>query len=101
MIEQMPFSVFAEKYCERQQSTPEKLLDILRSQLAQYQCDGWFMGEAALMDSSWFGSRVIVPYGPNNTFKTIPDHPFSPRGLASDTSVVIGFLPADEIRNMK
>lgn len=38
-------------------------------------------------------AKLIKSNGPNNTFKQPPDHPVSPRGLASDMSVVVALLP--------
>lgn len=76
------------RYCETQEMAPLDLLDIIERQIVEFGPDGFFLARASLMDSSYFGSRVMLPYGPNNTFKTPPDHPFTPRGLASDTSVV-------------
>lgn len=86
---------FSKLYCSRQVQTPEGLLSILQSQRAKYNPEGWFMAECEVMDSSRFGSLVILPYGPRNTFKTVPTEPFSPRGLASDMSVSILSLPAN------
>ena len=88
---------FASRYCETQDSTPEALTEILRSQVSQYNPVGFFMGEAQLMDSSWYGQVVILPFGPRNTYKAVPEQPFSPRGLASDASVVIGWMPAEDV----
>jgi hypothetical protein len=93
----LSFDEFAAKYCERQKQTPEGLLEVLRAQKEKFQLIGWALAEAQLMDSSWMGSLTIVPYGPKNTFKDIPKHPFSPRGLASDTSLVIACCLADEL----
>ncbi len=90
------FHDFAAKYCETQKCTPLELLARLRTQALKYEPDGWFMAEAQVMDSSWFGQRIILPYGPKCTFKEVPTTPFSPRGLASDTSVVIAVLPRPE-----
>lgn len=50
---------------------------------------GWVMLECQLLDSSSRGQLSIVPFGPHNTWKTIPEGPVSPRGLASDMSVVV------------
>jgi hypothetical protein len=59
--------------------------------------DGWMLLECQVMDGSRLGSLTILPYGPNNTFARVPDHPISPRGLASDMSVVVGVLPAENL----
>lgn len=91
-IPSLPFADFAAKYCERQESTPEQLLNTLRAQMERYQPLGWVLLEAQLFDSSYFGSLTVLPYGPNNTYKEIPNHPLSPRGLGSDTSVVVAVL---------
>ena len=96
-IESLGFAQFAAKYCERQEQTPDGLRERLTAQKQRYQPEGWFMLECAMLDSSRLGSLTILPYGPQNTFKTVPDHPVSPRGLASDMSVVCAILPATEI----
>lgn len=96
-IDSLTFSQFAAKYCERQVQTPEGLREVLKAQAARYQPEGWFMLECQMLDSSLLGSLTILPYGPNNTFKSIPDHPVSPRGLASDMSAVCAILPASEL----
>lgn len=87
------FDDFAAKYCETQQCTPVELLEKLKDSAQKYEPEGWFLAEVQVMDSSQFGSRTILPYGPKCSFKTVPTTPFSPRGLASDTSVVIAVLP--------
>jgi hypothetical protein len=93
----MTWKQFAERYCDTQEQTPEGLAKILRGQIARWDNKGFFLAEAQLMDSSWLGQVVILPYGPQNTFKDIPEHPFSPRGLASDTSVAIGYIETDDV----
>lgn len=82
------FDEFAKLYCESQECTPEELREKLNSLIHTYQPMGFMLLRCEMMDSSRFGSRVILPYGPLNTFKHPPDHPISPRGLASDMSVV-------------
>ncbi len=93
----MKFDEFAKLYCETQEQTPEELRKILFKQKINYGPDGWMLLECHQLDSSRMGSRTILPFGPNNTFKTVPDHPVSPRGLASDMSVVIAILDKEEI----
>lgn len=95
--ERYTYEQLARRYCDRQESTPAELLGTLQAQKERYQPDGFLLAEAQLMDSSYFGSLVIFPYGPNNTFKTIPTTPFSPRGLASDTSVVVAYMPVEDL----
>lgn len=97
-IETITFNELATRYCERQDSTPEQLLEVLRGQKQRYNPDGWFMLQCEMMDSSRMGELTILPYGPNNTFKTIPNHPVSPRGLASDMSCVVATMDASEIK---
>lgn len=94
-IPQLTYAEFAAKYAETQQCDPDDLRQRLNRQRMDYSPHGFMMLEAQLMDSSYYGQRVILPYGPHNTFKTVPDHPISPRGLASDTSVVIAILPIE------
>ena len=87
------FDELAKEYCDRQVCTPASLRSILQSQIDRFNPDGWFLAECKMLDSSLLGSYVILPYGPNNTFRNVPDHSFSPRGLASDMSVAVAFLP--------
>lgn len=93
----MQFDEFAAKYCDRQEMTPEGLRATLMSQKKRFRCDGWVLLECQVLDSSYLGQLVIVPYGPDNTYKSPPDRPVSPRGLASDTSVVVGTLLAADL----
>lgn len=92
------FDEFAALYCATQDCTPEKLRLVLQSQKVQFNPTGWLLHQAQLFDSSWFGQHVVIPYGPRNTIKEPPTHPFSPRGLASDTGVVVALLPAREVQ---
>ncbi len=84
----LSFDDFAKLYCETQEQTPEGLRAVLQQQSERYQPLGYMLLRCEMMDSSRLGTRVILPFGPNNTFKEPPDHPISPRGLASDMSVV-------------
>jgi hypothetical protein len=93
----MDFAQFAAKYCERQEQTPEGLREVLQKQAARFSPEGWFMLECEMLDSSRLGELTIMPYGPNNTFKMVPDHPVSPRGLCSDMACVCAILPAIEV----
>jgi hypothetical protein len=97
VVKQLCFEEFAHLYCETQVCEPDELRQRLQSQHAEYKCEGWFLSECQMFDSTSFRNRVIVPFGPNNSFKQIPNHPFSPRGLASDTSVVIAWMPAGKL----
>ena len=92
-IPALSFDEFAARYCERQVSTPQALRKKLQEQIALYKPDGWFMAECQVLDATCLGRLCILPYGANNTFKEIPQTPFSPRGLASDTSVAVYRLP--------
>jgi len=96
-VKQMTFNEMATLYCERQVNTPEGLRNTLLKQKRLFSPDGWMLLECQQFDSSKFASMVILPYGPNNTHKEVPDHPISPRGLASDMSVVVGVLTLDEL----
>lgn len=53
--------------------------------------EGWMLLQAQDMSSSWFGQHVILPYGPGCTWKELPrpGQVLSPRGLASDMSIVV------------
>lgn len=91
------FGDFAARYCERQQQTIEGLREVLLAQIEKFHPEGFMLLECVMLDSSYLGSLTILPYGPNNTCKVIPDHPISPRGLASDMSVVVSTIPAAEV----
>ena len=93
----MTWTEFAGRFCETQEQTPDGLAEVLRSQKVRFEPGGFFLAEVQLIGSSRLGSVVILPYGPRNTFKTIPDFPFSPRGLASDTSVAIGYIESGDV----
>lgn len=87
-MKELDFAAFAALYCESQEQSPEGLRAMLEEQIGRYKPDGFMLLRCVMMDSSRFGHRVILPYGHNNTFKAVPDHPISPRGLASDISEV-------------
>lgn len=95
------FSAIAVKYCNRQDSTPAALLAVLKGQRDRFNPAGWFLAECQDMSSSAMGSLVILPYGPQNTFKEVPDpgRVFSPRGLASDMSTAVAFLAVEDLPN--
>lgn len=95
--ETLTFDIFADRYCERQEQTKQGLRGILEMQKRKFQPKGFMLLECQMFDSSFMGSLTILPYGPNNTYKEVPTHPVSPRGLASDTSVVVAVLPAEAL----
>lgn len=70
--------------------TEEKLKEIMKFS------DGLFITECRMLDSTYMGERFVIPYGPKNTFEKPPTVPFSPRGLASDTSIVIAFVEREK-----
>lgn len=88
----LTFDEFARRYCERQEQTPEGLRAVLEDQVKLWHPDGWALLECVTLDGSRLGELVIVPYGKNNTWKVPPDKPVSPRGLASDMSVVVAVM---------
>lgn len=82
------------EYCTRQDVTPEDIryrLDVIAYRDAP---DGFMLLECQDFASSHMGSYVMLPYGPKNTYHAPPTHPVSPRGLASDMSVVVATCPA-------
>lgn len=95
--QKLTFLELAHKYCERQEQTITGLKDILLSQVNEFEPDGWMLLECHVMDSTQLGQYTILPYGPNNTFESILNHPISPRGLASDMSVVVGYLESKDL----
>lgn len=91
------FTDFATRYCDRQEQTIEGLRDVLRAQRERFKTIGWMLLECQVFDSSRLGHYSILPFGPNNTFKDLPEGPVSPRGLASDMSIVVAVLPMAEL----
>jgi len=96
-IKKMQWSEFSQLYCERQMQDRDALKAILQAQARQYHPDGWMLLECQQLDSSRCGALTILPYGPSNTYQKPPNHPISPRGLASDMSIVIGTLELSAI----
>ena len=88
---------FAAMYCETQEQTPEGLLDMLHRVNEAFEPEGFLMAECEMMDSSYFGHRIILPFGGAATLRAPPEHYFSPRGLASDQSQVVALINADQI----
>lgn len=78
------------KYLKRQEGSMDEIQERLHSLDNKYNPDGYMLLECKMMDSSSMGELTILPYGLNNTHKTVPAYPISPKGLASDMSVVIG-----------
>lgn len=96
-METLSFLEFARRYCERQVNTPQDLYATLEAQQRAYAPNGWVLLECIDLSSSRLGSYTILPYGPNNTYKEPPSRPISPRGLASDQSVVVAVLLAKDL----
>jgi hypothetical protein len=96
-MDRMKFTEFAAKFCAVQEPSPAGLRGILAVQRARYFPDGWMLLECHMMDSSRLGELTILPYGPSNTYKEIPSYPISPRGLASDMSVVVAYMPVEDL----
>lgn len=77
------------RYVERQDCSIPDLSARLDKLDLQYDPDGYMLLECHMLDGSRLGELTILPYGPRNSFKEPPNHPISPRGLASDMSVVV------------
>ena len=92
----MTWREFRRLYCDTQVATPSILRGDLEEKIKEFQPEGFVLLRCEMFGSYYFGQHTILPYGPNNTFKAPPDHPISPRGLASDMSVVVGILPINE-----
>jgi hypothetical protein len=90
--EVLTFEEFAKRYCARQESTEEELRETLQAQRDKFNPTGWMLLECQVLDSSRLGSYTVLPYGPANTFKEPITRPVSPRGLASDISIVVALL---------
>lgn len=99
-MKRMTFDELAALYCARQEQTQHGLRLIFEAQHDRYNTDGWMLLECAMLDSSRLGSLTILPFGPNNTYKKCLDEGevMSPRGLASDMSVCIGWLDAGDLK---
>lgn len=95
--ENLTYKEFAGRYCERMENTPRDLYATLEGQQRQWQPIGWMLLECQDLASSRLGHYVILPYGPNNTYKEPPTRPISPRGLASDMSVVVAILKTEDL----
>lgn len=91
------FDEMAARYCNRQVQTPAALLEIFKEQRGRFDCDGWFLLECQDMSSSSMGTLTILPFGGTATYKEIPTHPVSPRGLASDMATAEQCILASEL----
>lgn len=85
------------RYCETQYATPEETSVRMEEIAKGREVEGWMLLQCEMLDSSRLGGQVILPYGPGCTFKTVPSHPVSPRGLASDMSVVVAVALDKEV----
>lgn len=97
-MQTLTFAEMADRYCARQVQTPEGLRKVLQDQKQRFNNEGWMLLECQMMDSSSLGSLVIMPYGPSNTYKEPITTPVSPRGLASDMSICVAVMLADQLR---
>lgn len=93
----MTYDELARRYCDRQGQTPAGLLAVLQDQKAKFKPFGWVLLECQDMSSSYMGTLTVLPFGPNNTFRSPPDRPVSPRGIASDMSTTAGVLTVDDL----
>lgn len=91
------FQEFAKRYCERQEQTPEGLAEVLRDRNQRFKPVGYVLLECVDLSSSRLGHYTILPYGGGATLQEIPNRPISPRGLASDMSVVVAVIKAEEV----
>lgn len=94
------FQEFAKPYCDTQIQTPEGLREVLVAQRKLYQPDGWFLLRFVDLSSSRIGQHVILPYGPRNTFKAVPEGIVHPYGLASDSSEVVAVIATDQVEEV-
>lgn len=101
MPNEMSWPDFSNRYSESDAENGVEIVEHLRSVLSQqketYNPVGWMLLRCVDMWSSRGGRCVVLPYGPNNTLKEPPTQPFSPRGMASDMSVVEGVLLAEAL----
>lgn len=98
-IPTLNFSDIATIYCCHQDQIPERLRVTLEEQRQKFSPDGWMLLQCVDMCSSYLGSYTLLPYGPNNSYKSVPEHPISPRGLASDMSTVVAILKVEDFIN--
>jgi len=77
----------------------KELREIFETQDARYAPDGWFLAVNQMFDSSKFGHKFLLPYGPNNTHKVVPTQPFSVDGLASGTVCATHYMPKEELNH--
>lgn len=96
-VESPDFRSFARRFSVNGGMPPSELLTTLQTQRKNLNPTGWMLIECPMVDSSHFGERTVIAYGPTCTIHEVPSHPFSPRGLASDMSVVVATLSADNL----
>lgn len=96
-IEELTYTALADRYCAKQKCETAELFDRLSMICRDYQPDGLMLLECHQLDSSFMGSLAILPYGQKCTFKATPEYPISPRGLASDMSIVVATVSKQEL----
>lgn len=89
VIDVLTVKELVRKYIERQDAFASATLDRMRAIEDVRDVHGWMLLECHQLDSSHMGEYTLLPYGPGCTFREVPSHPVSPRGLASDMSVVV------------
>jgi hypothetical protein len=95
-IHTLCFRDIAEIYCSTQVGDYDSLRQQLNHQRIEFKPTGWMLLRCEMFDSSYFGQHTLLPYGPNNTYKEVPDRPISPRGLASDMSVIVAITTVQD-----
>lgn len=92
-MKQLTLEDLVAAYTATQDTTPEALTHRLNSIQVLQQPAGFMLLRYCDLSSSRIGQHVILPYGPNNTYKVLPEanHIFHPLGLASDSAQCVGF----------
>jgi hypothetical protein len=88
---------FVARYCERQECEPDELVGQLKNIRTRFNADGFMLLVCHDFNSSRMGSYTILPFGGSATYQEVPSRPISPRGLASDMSVVESWIDANEL----
>lgn len=76
-------------FCQTQVAEPADVLARLAVIEDKYSPEGFVLLENQLLDATRCGHRYILPFGPSNSMKSVPSHPFSIDGNASGTVVAI------------
>ncbi len=85
-----------EEYVKTQVGTVDSILAHLTRMEEQIEPEGFVLLRNVVMDSAKLGDQMILAYGPDCTYKSLPDTLVLTNGLPSSTSKPVLYCLADQ-----